>query len=552
MRYGHNLHRWFFCSLMEGNLGALVQLIDHPINYTHLMFEHTHIGMALYDALDFRLLSANAAFRQQAKDYLQHTGEKRDTLLGQPFTVWIQPRWKEQMLTTFQQVVASGEPFHNREYAAILPSLCLTYWNWSLHPIRDEDGHIRYLLQTTHEVTDQVAARQRESLAQEPPLARSLLDSEQNLLRTLLNQFSEGVLVTEVLTGATSYANEAAARLLGLPLSTLLATPLHKHSWPHGNASGPFSTTDAPVPWLFPIIHALCGETVQAQETMLARPDGSTRSVLTSSIPLRTEQGIILGAVVILREVAPCQVRTCRSVRESATIFSASHELRTPTTTIQGIAELLQLSISRGQSLSSSRIQRMLERLSEQSQHLSFLVNALLDVSLLEHEQFELSRTSCDLLPLVVSGLEHFSLNNNSPKHTFHLSLQGSIATGTLLGRFDKERVTHLVQHLISNAIKYSPNGGHIEVTLSHSSERAEVTLSVQDEGIGIAPHELPRLFERFYRASTLDTSINGLGIGLYLVKEIVTGHKGRVWVKSTEGQGATFFVALPLEDTRE
>ena len=115
-------------------------------------------------------------------------------------------------------------------------------------------------------------------------------------------------------------------------------------------------------------------------------------------------------------------------------------------------------------------------------------------------------------------------------------------------GWFDERRITQVLSNLIGNAIKYSPAGGEIEVGLRWTAARPEEALLwVQDGGIGIAPTDLPHLFKRFQRASSLDPALSGLGIGLYLANELVTRHGGYIWVESSEGKGSTFFVRLPL-----
>src|SRR5579872_520134 len=100
----------------------------------------------------------------------------------------------------------------------------------------------------------------------------------------------------------------------------------------------------------------------------------------------------------------------------------------------------------------------------------------------------------------------------------------------------------------MNNAVKYSPDHKEIEVGLRFTEKNPdEALIWVRDHGIGIAANELPHIYERFHRASNLDRSISGLGIGLYLVNELVTRHRGHVWVESMEGKGSTFYVTLPL-----
>ena len=120
-----------------------------------------------------------------------------------------------------------------------------------------------------------------------------------------------------------------------------------------------------------------------------------------------------------------------------------------------------------------------------------------------------------------------------------------------LRGCFDEQRMIQVLNNLMNNAIKYSPKGSLIEVGLRWTSTQPdEALLWVKDSGVGIPQSELNSIFERFHRVSSTDRSIGGLGVGLYLVREIVTRHAGRVWVESVEGKGSTFYVLLPLNSS--
>ena len=532
----------------------------HAIDYTSVMMEHTPVSMVLYDTKNFRMLAVNRAMFQSLATYFPGLPYHGDEIIGQPLTAWFPPTGIQEMTAIFRSVAESGIPYRRVEYPIRLPDGDTAYWNWSLHPIADEQGHVLYLLHSAIDVTGEVKARIEAHKSQTEYIAHPLNGIDSPFLRAMLDHFPEGVLIADVTTGSTIYANEVASRLLGISQPLLMRMPLHQHIWSHSNDAK--EATDLPffvastsgkttkVPWLFPVVHALCGETIKAQETFITRPDGSTLNVLTSSIPLRTEQGFVVGVVVIFQDIS--SQKNLDQQRQDF-FYTASHELRTPITAIQGLAELLQLSISKGQMLDSSRVERILGRLSEQSQQLAHLVGELLDVSLIEQGQFTLDRVRCDLLPLVVRGVEYFTTVSISLRHSIHLSLEGPVATGTLTGRFDKERIVQVLHNLINNAIKYSPSGGHVEVTLRHMPDTPhEVSLLIQDEGLGIAAQDLPHIFERFYRGATVDKAISGLGIGLYLANEIVVRHGGRVRAESVEGHGATFHVVLPLEDRRE
>lgn len=168
------------------------------------------------------------------------------------------------------------------------------------------------------------------------------------------------------------------------------------------------------------------------------------------------------------------------------------------------------------------------------------MVTALLDISRLQHGRLVLDNELLDLQALIVQVLEE--VRPTLSKHTIvsHSDTPEIMVYGDVL------RLEQVIQNLINNAVKYSPNGGTIYVSLLRQGDNIEV--QVRDEGIGIAAKDQPHLFERFFRAHTSQySSIFGMGIGLYVVKEIVNLHQGTIEVESVEGQGSTFIVRLPL-----
>jgi signal transduction histidine kinase len=117
-----------------------------------------------------------------------------------------------------------------------------------------------------------------------------------------------------------------------------------------------------------------------------------------------------------------------------------------------------------------------------------------------------------------------------------------------LMARADAERIRQVLSNLLSNAVKYSPQGGEVRVGVHQ--EGTEVVVWIRDQGMGISSEALPRLFNKFSRVDNRETrEIGGTGLGLALVKEIVEGHQGRVWVESEVGQGSTFFFILPVAE---
>jgi PAS domain S-box-containing protein len=217
----------------------------------------------------------------------------------------------------------------------------------------------------------------------------------------------------------------------------------------------------------------------------------------------------------------------------------AAHELRTPLTATQGNLQLARRRLAEGEA-GAERVQRSLRLAGEQLSRLTGMIDTLLDVSQLEGGQLSLSRTRVDVCALArrvveqtEAGLTHHTLACDTP-------------ASELVVSGDPLRLEQVLANLLQNAVKYSPSGGAITVRVGRQNDRAFVV--VADQGTGIPAEALPHLFERFYRAPRAEQgTIRGMGIGLYVVQEIVARHDGTVQVESIEGEGSTFTVWLPL-----
>jgi signal transduction histidine kinase len=188
----------------------------------------------------------------------------------------------------------------------------------------------------------------------------------------------------------------------------------------------------------------------------------------------------------------------------------------------------------------TERDQRALHVLGDQVRRLNQLIVDLLDVSRLENGQLSIERATVDLGALTQRVVEEMQLALDTHQIAY-------VAIGqALLIKGDELRLEQVLYNLLENAKKYSPAGGTIDVRVARREDLA--CISVSDNGIGIPERDVPRLFDRFYRAGNADApGLRGIGIGLFVVKEIVTLHGGRVEVESTEGQGSTFTIFLPL-----
>jgi signal transduction histidine kinase len=217
----------------------------------------------------------------------------------------------------------------------------------------------------------------------------------------------------------------------------------------------------------------------------------------------------------------------------------ASHELRTPVAAVKATAQLAQRAIRRGQ-FDASRTMRHLETIARATDRLASLVEDLLDVSRLRTGQLQLRREVLDLRQLVEETVGRYRATE--PRHEFHLQ----VADGDAVVDADPLRVEQVLDNMLSNAVKYTPGGGPIEVSIVPDS--GGVTLTVTDHGIGLPPGQEAHIFEAFGRASNAAThQIPGLGLGLSICRQLVEDHGGRIWATSPgENQGTTLGVWLP------
>jgi signal transduction histidine kinase len=219
----------------------------------------------------------------------------------------------------------------------------------------------------------------------------------------------------------------------------------------------------------------------------------------------------------------------------------AAHELKTPLTSLLGNTQLLRRRAARDGSL-AERNQQVLGVIEQQATRLKRLIEALLDISRIQNGQLSIARAPIDL-----DNLAHRMVHEIQPILNQH-TIQFSGAGAPLLIEGDELRLEQVLQNIIQNAVKYSPSGGAITVQVQ--AQNGQASVSIADQGIGIPQESIPHLFQRFYRAANADAQhISGMGVGLYVVKEIVALHGGSVDVSSTEGVGTTFTICLPRYD---
>ncbi len=370
-----------------------------------------------------------------------------------------------------------------------------------------------------------------------------------NRLETIINSIADGILVVDR-RGDLIQTNDAMRQMLGGEVPRTLAERNARWQTRAGNGL-------AVAPGTGPTTRALRGDTSNGTELLIRTESGRDLLVSISGAPLRGRGGQILGAVIVCRNID--ELRRLQQAKDDF-LSIASHELKTPLTALGGYAQLLRQRMAQI-GLADERATRYLAMVEAQTRRMGELVNSLLDVSRLDAGQLQLHHEACDLAALVRETT--VQLGNLSTRHTVTVT-----APDRLLGEWDCDRIEQVIVNLLTNAIRYSPDGGPISVTVGtidqlpaaaaapDASPGPAAFVSVRDQGLGIAPDQFDAIFDRFHRThadaeeSTTDAR-RGMGLGLYISREIVTRHGGHIWATSPgRGQGTTFTFTLPLTHT--
>src|SRR5438477_2150711 len=282
-----------------------------------------------------------------------------------------------------------------------------------------------------------------------------------------------------------------------------------------------------------PYARALRGHTVP-DYLAIGRHLISTKDLDLSIAAAPIESNGIVGAVLVIRDITALQ-ELDRKKDEFLSV--ASHELRTPLTTIKGYTQLLAQTVN---DLPPEERATYLGAVLGEIDRMMGLISELLDVSRIETNRLQIHPQPIRWIDFIERRASAFRVQN--PARNIRFDATESDLTVVA----DPDRMRQVVDNLLSNALKYSPEGTDIDVVVMRTD--GNVLTSVIDRGIGIPRDEIPQLFERFHRARNVSSRYyGGLGLGLYIAKAIVEAHHGSIAVVSEEGQGATFTIRLPL-----
>lgn len=283
-----------------------------------------------------------------------------------------------------------------------------------------------------------------------------------------------------------------------------------------------------------PVTRALRGETVLGQLMTLDPSSGKRHWVSTSAAPIRTPDGRLLGAVLVLTDVT---AQYELQAQQEELVQAISHDLRAPLTVIQGHAQMM----LRGPESTSlgTRTRRSAEAIILASRQMNSMIQDLVDSTRMESGQLRLEKTAVNLEDFIAQMLDRLRGILDVDR------IQVKVEQGLLPVFADRGRLERILINLLTNAIKYSEPGTKIIVAVS--SYQAAVLVSVSDQGSGIPPEALDSLFEKYSRPAKGRKRADSLGLGLYITRGLVQAHSGRIWVESEVGRGSTFSFTLPI-----
>ncbi|NJO05515.1 MAG: PAS domain S-box protein [Chloroflexaceae bacterium] len=288
------------------------------------------------------------------------------------------------------------------------------------------------------------------------------------------------------------------------------------------------------------LANVLQGTRVIGHTCRIRHRNETWRTVTISLSAIRNEHGIIHGVLGIVRDVT--LEREVQRLKDDL-LSTTSHEFRTPLTTIRGMTEVLLRALETQHAFTPEQLAQRLQTIQRETDRLIHLSSDLLDASRLQNDVLPIRREMQNIVPLLADCIERQrSILGEATSHQLVLEANEPIVPVYV----DRRRIEQVLNNLLDNAVKYSPVGGTI--TLSVELNNEWVYLRVADQGIGVPEVDLTKLFTPFFRASNVSSqNFMGMGIGLYLTKAIVDAHGGALTVESWEGVGTTFSMRLPL-----
>ena len=350
--------------------------------------------------------------------------------------------------------------------------------------------------------------------------AQATTESERRKLSSVLTSMTDGVIATDR-RGRVILINEPALQMLDVSREAVLSTPI-------------VSLLELEEDYTF-------DELLSESESVLLNYSTATNPyILRANFSvIQKETGFVNGLITVLHDVTE-QEKIEMERREF--VANVSHELRTPLTTMRSYVEALTDGAWQDKEIAPN----FLNVVQNETERMIRLVNDLLQLSKMDSRDYKLSKEWVDVVVFFNRIIDRFELTKEE-----NIIFERTLPDKAVLVELDPDKLTQVIDNIISNALKYSPAGGRVSFKIKEKED--EVILSVSDQGMGIPKGKVRKIFTRFYRVDKARTrKLGGTGLGLAIAKEMVEAHDGQIWARSIEGKGTTIFFSLPYERYEE
>jgi PAS domain S-box-containing protein len=378
---------------------------------------------------------------------------------------------------------------------------------------------------TYHKQYQESEEQLKKALEQSQQVQERLRQNEQRLSR-ILETMAEGVGIIDV-QGNITYANPMAQKILGLNEVDILQRTYYDARWKNFKLNGmPLPEEEHPM-----YITMATGKPVYDFELAVHAPGKDPKYISINAAPIHDDKGNIVAGIGTFMDVTN---RRKLTRQKDEFISIASHELRTPITSLKASLQLL---ARMKNDPSANILPKLIDQANKSLDKLSILITDLLNVSRMNDGQLQLNKSWFNISELINDCCHHVRVAGQ-----FTIITEGDYS---LKAYGDAGRIDQVIINLVNNCMKYAPDSKEIRIHLDKIDGYARVT--VIDKGLGIPADKIPRLFERYYRADKSSIQYSGLGLGLYISAEIIRKHGGQIGVESEVGEGSKFWFTLPL-----
>ena len=449
-------------------------------------------------SLDYRFIYINEAL-------LNMWGRSWDEAYGKSLLENGYEPWHAEMHEReIDQVVATKKPVRG-EVSFPHATLGKRIYDYILVPVIDEKGNVEAVAGTTRDITQQVEARKE-------------IEESEERFRSLAQTLPQLVWVANA-QGKQEFASLRWEEYSGIQ-------PSGEPEWKAIVHPDDYDGINAA--WM----NSLTTGSIYKYDVRLKSKNGEYRWHNVKGEPVTDKENNIVKWVGAFTDIHEQKIK---EEKKDEFISIASHELKTPLTTVKAYLQMLELTLDENNGeagLYAKKASQSVNRLNE-------LISELLDVSKIRLGKLNYSITQFNFNELVNSTIEHLQLTS-----TTHSIIKSGTVKDEVRG--DKDRLQQVIVNLLTNAIKYSPGTQQVFITISQ--EHDTITVAVRDTGIGIAKQSLEKIFDKYHRVEEHAIHFQGLGIGLFISHEIIQRHHGKLWAESEPGKGSTFYFTIPVD----